>query len=57
MQPHRTDRPAQTPDPATRWVEAVVPPLWRFLRRKKKYGPALMFLSLRLTRPAWGLML
>lgn len=30
---------------------------YRFLRRKKKYGPALTFLGLRLTRPAWARML
>ena len=30
---------------------------YRFLRSKKKYGPALTFLGLRLTRPAWARML
>lgn len=29
----------------------------RFLRGKKKWGPAAMFLALRATRPAWALML
>ncbi len=27
---------------------------YRFLRRKKKWGPALMFLALRVTQPAWS---
>jgi enoyl-CoA hydratase/carnithine racemase len=27
---------------------------YRFLRRKKKWGPALMFLGLRITQPAWS---
>ena len=30
---------------------------YRFLRSKKKYGPAMTFLGLRLTRPAWARML
>ncbi|MGM0577318.1 MAG: enoyl-CoA hydratase/isomerase family protein [Myxococcota bacterium] len=30
---------------------------YRFLRSRKKYGPALMFLGLRLTRPVWSLLL
>jgi len=30
---------------------------FRFLWRKKKHGPALMFLTLRLTRPLWALLL
>ena len=30
---------------------------YRFLRSRKKYGPALTFLGLRLTRPAWSLLL
>jgi len=30
---------------------------YRFLSRKKKYGPALLFLGLRLTRPAWSRLL
>lgn len=30
---------------------------YRFLKRKKKYSLALMFLTLRLTRPAWALLL
>ena len=30
---------------------------YRFLREKKKTGPALTFLALRMTRPAWSLLL
>ena len=30
---------------------------FRFLRRKKKYAPAAVFLALRLTRPAWSYMI
>ncbi|MEM1413508.1 MAG: enoyl-CoA hydratase/isomerase family protein [Myxococcota bacterium] len=30
---------------------------YRFLKSKKKYGPALTFLGLRVTRPAWSLLL
>lgn len=30
---------------------------YRFLRSRKKYGPALTFLALRMTRPAWSLLL
>ena len=30
---------------------------YKFLMSKKKYGPALTFLGLRLTRPVWSLML